>query len=310
MYSYPPKFADSSATAEDVHRVLKSAPMIARRAAVLSDSKFVADCVLSGRYQAVGGGIVYETGGSPFPAEEPEIVTPGASYPQTAMTAGEVATATVNKWGQQIPVTDEAIARLQIAPVDRALNQVIHGNVRNVDSAAMGVIASKVTQTFDCGTTLTWDDGLNIVRSVLQAKATLSSHGLGLDADTVVLSELQYASAMAELVAAGVLPRDGRDNPLMSGGWPEILGLTWLSTPYTVTDNPFLCDATARPGRGVAGRAELLVGHAAEGLGVEVLVKRDDDRDQYLIRGRRVTVPVVLEPLAGIFLTNTNAPTS
>jgi hypothetical protein len=38
------------------------------------------------------------------------------------------------------------------------------------------------------------------------------------------------------------------------------------------------------------------------GVGVEVKTIRDDENDQYRVRARRVTVPVVVEPAAARFI--------
>jgi hypothetical protein len=47
-------------------------------------------------------------------------------------------------------------------------------------------------------------------------------------------------------------------------------------------------------------------GYASAGdFGVEVKSIRDDDAEGYKLRGRRVTVPVVTEPLAGVQLAGT-----
>ena len=40
----------------------------------------------------------------------------------------------------------------------------------------------------------------------------------------------------------------------------------------------------------------------AGGIGTEVKTIRDDENDQYRVRARRVTVPVVVEPAAARFI--------
>ena len=73
--------------------------------------KFVADYLLAGRFRAVGGAILYETGEEIFPADSAAAVAPGAEYPRTVLTSGELAAAKTTKWGLDTPVTDESIAR-------------------------------------------------------------------------------------------------------------------------------------------------------------------------------------------------------
>ena len=131
-YQYPeaPATVGSDLTTLQVHHLMKSPALLVKRAADLARQKFIADFLLTGRYQAVGGAILYETGEEIFPADVAEKIAPGGEYPRTTMTSGELAAAKVEKWGQDSSVTDEAISRLNVSQVDKALRKVVNGMIR------------------------------------------------------------------------------------------------------------------------------------------------------------------------------------
>ncbi|MDQ4502177.1 hypothetical protein [Sinomonas sp. ASV322] len=306
-YTYPaPPATVVGGDTVDVHHLLKTPSLVARRLRTLLEQRYIADFLLTGRFKAVGGSILYETGEPIFADDAPEAVAPGAEYPSTQADTGQLAAAKTTKWGQDIPVTDEAIARLGINPVDRAFAKLVNQSVKFVDSAALGVIASKVTQTFDvtgAGAPGAWTTGDAIVEGALLAKAKVTGLDEGYDPNVIVLSDIQWAKAIARLNAAGLLPRESA-NPLVSGTWPEALGLTWTKTNHSPTADPLMVDNTQ-----LGGMADEDLGGpgytSAGGVGVETKAIRDDRRDKYDLRARRVTVPVVLEPLAAIRITNT-----
>ncbi|BAS07343.1 hypothetical protein AHiyo4_07650 [Arthrobacter sp. Hiyo4] len=170
----------------------------------------------------------------------------------------------------------------------------------------MGVIASQVTQAYNAtgaGNAGAWVTGAEIVEGVLEARASVLSLGLALDPNVIVLNDLQWARAIGRLATAGVLPREA-GNPVVSGAWPQALGLTWVSTPHTPTADPILLDNTQ-----LGGMADEDLGgpgyKKAGGIGVETKAIRKEETDSYLVRARRVTVPVVREASAAIRLTNT-----
>ena len=304
-YPAPPATVVGGDTLE-IHRLLKTPTLIARRLSTLLAQRYIADVLLTGRFTAQGGSILYETGEPIFTDDDPEAVAPGAGYPLTQTSEGDLVAAATKKWGQDTKVTDESIARLGINPVDRAFTKLVNQSVRFVDSAALGVIASKITQTFDVtagGGPGAWTTGDAIVEGVLQAKAKVTGLDEGYDPNVIALNDLQWAKAIGRLIKSGLLPREA-GNPVNTGVWPEALGLTWLKSNHTPSSNPLLVDNTQLGGmadENLGGPGYIRSG----GVGVETKAIRDDDSDSYKLRARRVTVPVVLEPNAGITITNT-----
>jgi hypothetical protein len=305
-YPAPPPTV-TGGTVIDIHQLLKSPSVLARRIRTLAEQRYIADVLLKGRYEAVGGAILYEIPGESITTnDDPEPVAPGADYPITTADSGQIAVAKTTNWGRDVAVTDVAISRLRIAPVDRALMKLVNRSVSYIDSAALGVISSAVTATFDTtagGAPGAWTDGNKIVEAALRAKVLVEDLGQGYSPDTIVLTSTQWAKAVGRLSAAGLLPREA-NNPLVSGEWPNVLGLTWLYSPHTPSTDPMLLD-TGQLG-GMADEHIDSPGYtSSNGVGIETKSIRDDKRERYLLRARRVTVPVVVEPGAGIKITNT-----
>ena len=305
-YQYPeaPATVGSDLTTLQVHHLMKSPALLVKRAADLARQKFIADFLLTGRYQAVGGAILYETGEEIFPADVAEKIAPGGEYPRTTMTSGELAAAKVEKWGQDSSVTDEAISRLNVSPVDKALRKVVNGMIRQGDGAALGVIASQVTQSEAASATWTGASAADaIVDTVLsvQAKYEEVNDDYSFSYDTVVLKPTQFAKIAAAFVKSNLVPRESQ-NFVLNGVIPDYLGFTWTTSKHVPFSDPILVDR------------EQLGGIATENIqspgysnleGIEVKSIRDEDTDSYRVRGRRVFVPVVLEPRAGIRITGT-----
>lgn len=305
-YTYPPAATtlSSDLTAAQVHYLLKSPALLARRIRDLSLNKYIADYLLTGRYVAQGGAILYPNGEVLFTADDPEAVGILGEYPLTTLDAGTLATARTVKWGRDVEVSDEAISRMLADPLNRALSKLVNTNVRFIDGVALGVIASKITQTRAAGGSWNTGDGagFQIISDVLATKAQVDETEDGFDLDTVVLRPMQYAKAIAALIRDGVLPRES--NVISTGDFPNALGLTWTTSVHSPVTDPLLLDR-AQLG-GMADENIQSPGYTGAGPGgVEVRSIRDDLRDGYRVRARRVTVPLVLEPNAGIRITGT-----
>lgn len=298
-YPVPALSGTGDLTPEQVHQLLQSQSIVARRIRTLADQKFISDALLAQRFTAQGGVLLYENGEPLMVADDPEAIAPGGEYPRTLATVGELASAKTTKWGEDVPITDESIARRGINVVDRAFSQLVNRMVKFVDEAALGVIASKVTASV--AATAAWTDVAAIVNSIELAKAQAEESGEGHTLDTIVLKPTQYAKVMGAFLNAGLLPRE-QNNPLTSGTWPRILDLTWLRSPHTPTTAPLLLD-TAELG-GMADE-KLGGGYGSAFNGIETKSIREDKIDSYLLRARRVTVPVVTDPSAGITITGT-----
>jgi hypothetical protein len=301
-YTYPVKHPTGTLTTEQLHLLLSNERLIARRVADLTKMKFIADFLLPARLDATGGGIFYETGEPVFASDNPEAIEPLTEYPLVVLDDGTVVSAKTDKWGLDTMVSDEKIARQGRVPVDRGFLRVSNTIVRFVDQVAMAVIASRVSSSF--ASVDTWTTAGNAVEAILTIQAERAALGLGFELDTIVLRPAQYAKIIGMLIDDKALPRESGETAIAGSLPVNALGLTWATTPNFQGANPLLLDP-----ENLGGMADEKLGgpgYASAGpFGVEVKSIRDDDLEGYKLRGRRVTVPVVTEPLAGVQLTNT-----
>ncbi|WGD38480.1 hypothetical protein [Lysinibacter sp. HNR] len=300
-YTYPVRHPEGKLTTEQLHMLLTNKQAIAKRLADLTKMQFIADYLLQGRLDATGGGIFYETGEEIFASDSPEAITPLGEYPLVTLDDGEIASARTIKWGLDTIISDEKIARQGIGYINKALLRVSNTVVRHVDRVAMAVIASKVTTSFAAGP---WTSAGKAVKSILTIQAERAEMGTGLELETAVLRADQYAEIIAMLIDDKALPREQGETAIAGNLPVNALGLTWATTPHFQGADPLLLDRDQ-----LGGMAEEKIGGpgyaSAGGVGVESKIIRDDDTEGYKVRGRRVTVPVVLEPLAGVKLTGT-----
>lgn len=300
-YTYPVAHPQGTLTTEQLHLFLSNKGLIARRVADITKMRFIADYLLQARLDATGGGIFYETGEPVFSSEDPEAIAPLGEFPLVVLDDGTVVSAKTDKWGLDTMVSDEKIARQGRTYVDRGILRVANSIVRFVDSVAMAVIQSKITSTY---TSDEWDTAGAAVEAILTIQGERADLGLGIELDTAVLRPTQYAKVIRLLIDDKALPREAGETAIRGNLPVDALGLTWATTPHFQGANPLLVDRDQ-----LGGMADEKLGgpgYASAGsFGVETKTIRDDDAEGYKLRGRRVTVPVVLEPLAGVQLTGT-----
>lgn len=304
-YTYPPSGPTISGDVESISRFLNNPLLVARRLRTILEQRYIADTLLSGRFQVSGGAVMYETGEAIGTPDNPLAVQPGMEYPLTSPATGTASVAKTVKWGQDALITDESIKRRQMDPVSRALTKLANQNVAYVDSVALSAIATAVTNTAAAAATWSTATAAQILNDVAQAKASILALNQGYDPDTVVVSDATLAFVLAKFVAAGYVSRENdANNPALTGQAPNLLGMRWLATPnIPVASTAFVIDSKTLGGMadedlGGPGYAKV------NGQGVEVKTMREDEKDQFRLRARRVTVPVVVEPAAAYKLTS------
>jgi len=305
-YTYPPAAPTISGDIVTISRFLNSSTLVARRLRTILENRYIADTLLTGRFNVEGGAVQYESGETIFALDDPRAVAPGSEYPLTNLSTGAASIAKTRKWGEDTKVTDEAIKRQNFSPVERGLLKLANTNVRFVDGIALAAIASAVTQASAVTAAWTSATAAQIFKDVALVKAQIVALNQGYEPDTVVVSDLAWANAFSAFVAAGYFAReDAAQNPVITGAFPVLNGMRWLVTPNLPTPGTALVlDSTALGGMadeqlGGPGYAAAPVGPA----GIEAKSIREDKTDSWLLRCRRVTVPVILEPASAWRLT-------
>jgi hypothetical protein len=301
---YPPAAPTISGDNITISRFLDNPTAVSRRLRTLAENRFIADVLLSGRYQVAGGSLLYEQSESIYTSKAPEIVNPGAEYPRSPATPGPAAVATVSKWGQDVPVTDEHIGRYGRRAVDVALIKIVNYIVRQVDSIALAAISAAVTQTADSIGTSWSDTAADPLLDLMLAKAAIAANDQGYDADTAVMSDANYARLISNSKVISGLARESDSSVTISGDQLTIAGLRILATNnLPVAATCFVLDSSMLGGMGFERiPSPEYTGDPASG--VESWSRRDPAaNDQWIVRGRRPVVPVVQEPNAAFKIT-------
>jgi hypothetical protein len=293
--TYPP--APPTVTSdglETISRFLNSPALVQRRLRTLAENRFIADVLLPNRVQASGGAVQYEQNESIFPDRNAESIEPGAKYPLTTLGIGPSLIAAVKKWGLDTTVTDEAIRRLQRNPVDRAFAKLVNGVVKQVDTVALAAVAAAVTQTYAVGTA--WSTSTKILRDLLTSRATIVALNQGYEPDLAVVDDLTFAIVASDPTLAGTfMRREDPANPVYTGRFPTVGGLTILPTPnIPVAGRALVLDSTQ------------LGGHADEVPLTSNSIRQEDGPtvvEGWVLRAKRISVPFVQEPASAIWLT-------
>lgn len=302
--TYPPAPPTLSGDILSINRFLASPTLLQRRLRTLAENRFIADTLLAGRYQVTGGAIQYQQSESIYSDRSVESVAPGAAYPRTTVSNGTAQLASVTKWGQDADVTDEAIKDLLFDPVTRALTKLVNQMVKKVDSVALAVIASQVTQT--AAATAAWAPGTastNPLYDLMKAQATINALNQGYNADTVVVDDLHYAQLMNNAAVLADLRREDPSNPVYTGQLSRLAGMQILVSPNLPTASTALVLDSTQLG-GMADQDLGGPGYVGQVKGVEGKSFRAlDGSDGWVLRARRITVPIVIEPNAAFVIT-------
>lgn len=298
---YPPAAPTISGDVITISRFLNSPAAVSRRLRTLAENRFIADTLLTGRYQVQGGSILYEQTESIYTARPPEVVNPGAEYPRSAATPGTAAMASVFKWGQDVPVTDEHVGRYGRRAVDVAMLKIVNYLVKQVDTISLTAINSAVTATAAATGGGNWSGAsADPLLDLMLAKAAIISLDQGYDPDTVVVSDTAYARLVSNSKIVAGLQRESDQSITRTGDVLSIAGLRILPTNnLPVAGNAFVVDSAMLGGIAYERiPSPEYTGDPANG--VESFTRRDpSSNDQWIVRGRRPVVPIIQEPGAG-----------
>jgi hypothetical protein len=310
---YPPAPPTLTGDVLTISRFLNAPALVQRRLRTIAEARFIADAILTGRYETSGGALLYEQTESIFTNRPPEAVSAGAEYPRSPATPGPAALAGVTKWGQDVPVTDEHIHRYGRRAVDVALLKITNYLVRQVDTIALALISAAVQPRNYVTIVNPWNsddpDNLpNILLDLVTAKAMIESTDQGYNADTIVTTDMGKARIIADAKIIAGLAREsgggiGTATVTATGDIDTVAGMRifatnnipQLTTPISTT---FVLDSTLLGGLAYE-RLESPEYSGDPANGVESWTRRDPSaNDQWLIRGRRPIVPVIQEPFA------------
>ena len=292
--TYPPLAPAVTADGTlSISRFLNSPALLQRRLRTLAENRFIGDVLLTGRAAPSGGAVQFEQGESIFQDRPVEAIEPGARFPTTSLGQGTSLVAAVRKWGIDTIVTDEAVRRLLMNPVERAFAKLTNGVVRQVDVVSLAAINAAVTQTMAVG--VPWATSTRILRDILTGVATIRGLNQGFEPDTLVVSDTTYSVLLSDATISGGLAREDRNNPIYTGQFPVIAGIRILVSPNLPTANTaLLLDSTALGA--MVDEVPLSAGSIRQEDGPTVV-------EGWVLRAKRVVVPIVQEPGAALVFT-------
>lgn len=312
--NYPPGVPTLSGDNLTISRFLKDPVWVLRALRTIEQQMFVSDKILTGQFYTESGAVGYEQNESIFADRAPKAVAPGAEYPLTPISTGPAQLANTVKWGQDAQITDEAINRQKLNAVQRAFRKLSNSQVQQVDSVALSAINSAVTQ--NTAALQSWagtGTAPLILRDIMRAVANILNLKQGYMPDTVLVGLTTFANLVSDDKLLQLLPREypgvqqspimtGFDNPYMK----RIGGFTFIASPnQPITGTAVVLDSTVF---GAFVDEQLPAPGYVRGDGMtQVKTIRDDDEDQYRIRARRITVPIILEPAAAWKITGVDA---
>jgi hypothetical protein len=305
MPTYPPAaptYSDPNLTAS---RFLQSPTFVARRIQDLGELRYVGTLLLSGRQDTTGGAVGYETVEGMFADKTPEVVAPGSEYTMTTVGDGPGGLARVVKSGQDTIVTDEAIKRRNMDPVEKGIRKLVNSQGRAIDGSVISLIASAVTASGAATAAWSAASGTAILRDVLKAKAAIASQNLGYEPNVLLVDDLTAAYLASDPVVSAAMAREDRANAVYSGRFPMIAGLSVVTAPTAnlpggVGTKAWVLDTNQL---GFIATEDLGGGYQQAGDLVQSKVMRLDENDAWRLRARANFAPVVTDPLAGYAIT-------
>lgn len=291
--TYPPPAPTISGDIETISRFLNTPTLVQRRLRTLAENRFIADTILQNKVPASGGAVLYEQTESIFPTQVPSSVAPGAEFPLSAIPTGPALLAAVLKWGLDALVTDESIRRQQtMNPVDRALTKLVNGVVKQVDSVAMLALNTAITQT--AAAAGLWSTSTTLVREITAADAAIRALNQGYDPDTIILSDVAGGYLTANDKVLSLLPREqwnASSGPIFKGFLNTLLNHDIFVSPNLPVNTLAL----------VLDRK--VIGGMAEEVALTSTTIRQETRERWRLRAKRVVVPFIQEPNAGYKIT-------
>lgn len=286
---FPPGFLTLVNNVETISRFLNQPTYVERVLRTLAQQQFIGDVLLTGRFPAEGGSILYEQGETIFADRGTlEAIAPGGEFPLTTTTPGSALLASVRKWGEDTKVTLEAIQRLRFNPVQRGLLKMTNSLVNWFDTICMTAITNAVTQTQ--AATAAWGGATsNVLLDLGTAVGTIKALKQGYNPDTLVLNTTKYPVLLADKGVQTAMARETTDNPIYTGQMGRIVGLDIMVSPNAPA-NPLILDRS-------------LFGAIADERGFFSTSWWMPEVESWRLRVGRVSVPIVQEPGAAVSIT-------
>lgn len=304
--SYPPAPPTLSGDLLTISRFLQSPTQLSKALRSIMSLRFISDQLLTAQYKTSGGAIAYEIDEAIINSRAVTAVAPGSAYPFDMPGSGTAALAAVSKWGQAVFLSDEKIKRsvYQGQEVARTMQKSVNTVINKVESVTTAAIGSAITATQ--AASAAWNASTpTMFRDLELASAKVVDLNMGFTPDTVLMSTTKYAYLISDLTVASLRPRETPGNPINGGKMVQIGGfnIVYTSVGNLPSDDVWVVDSTQLGG--MADEINSDPGYVTVERNIQVQTERIAGRDGWNLWARRLTVPVVQEPSAGIKVTGT-----
>lgn len=261
-----------------VDSMLKNPTRIAKRI-IRSNDVFLSDYLYRGPIAASGGAVTFSEAGEEdaYPSKgDVQQIEPGGDYPMVDVAEGEQLAASVSKFGAAYRVTYEARDDNNINPISRGNIKVRNAMLRSDASRALAAIEAKVTPT---PASAAWSVAKAWRQDILTATSKAPQ---GYEFDTIVISKATSLKIQLLDELINWMPREGASNPLLAPGLTGLLNLQWVINDRAGSNAYLIQRETA----GFVGESDP--------YGVKVVDRPEND--EFLVKAKRRSVPIVDEP--------------
>jgi hypothetical protein len=302
--AFPPTVPTLSGDVLTINRFLANPTAVYREVRTLADQQFIADKLLLGRIPVQGGAVQYEVSESIYSDRDPSAVGPGGEYEGALTPQSVAALATVKKYGQDIPLTDEALARQPGTAVNKVLRKSVNKTVAFVDAMALAAVATAVTQTQAAAAA--WSNAsADPFLDVMLADAVVSDLAEGYMPDALFLTNTLYARLVANQKVIAGLRRESSNTVTETGEVLQIANKTLFPVPASRMPSGVTVMLVDRQQLGSLAYENLpSPEYTGSADGIQSFVRRNPkENDSWLIRTRRLVVPIVQEPASSVKIT-------
>jgi hypothetical protein len=304
MTTFSPLAPTVNGTRITVDYLVKNPVLVQRILRSLVNKRLIGARMLTGRVDVTGtGAAIFETGESIFANDVAEVIDELAEYPLTDTSDVALSVFTVDKYGLATDIPDAVIQRNRMDVVARKLVKIANRIVFGFDTRCLSVIASGVTATSPASAL--WSAaGADPLLDTLLAAAAVDGLDEGFEVNTIALKPVPWARLVANAKILNMQPREGGDNPVVTGKMIAFAGLEIYKTnamPAGV--DVMLVDRLQLGSIMYEDQGGGYQGDAGDVDGVQSKLFRLDKQDGVRLQVRKLQEPVLQEPGAGIKLT-------
>lgn len=281
-------------TTHTVSDFLKDPTMIKEALAVVAQRNFITESLFTQGFSAEGGAVAYHESVNQYTEEgnvdnEDFAIAEGAEFHQVYQADVGPQVQRVRKYGIEGWVTFEDERRNNLGVIPRLTTRMMNTMVKHLDTVTLNMLMSndKIRQKTSAGDWNTptyagvYDEILQTVQMINDEQAAGGQY----QADTIVMSYNTYANLIRNVSLRDLyISADQSPNPYFTGTMGSIANLTVMWSPYMVDSHVFILDKGE-----IGGVAD------EEPLQMKP-IEKDESRERYFLRAKRLTVAFLTDP--------------